>query len=205
MKPMISSLKLNVDMTKLNSQSSEVEWLKQVHELLVDIARSALGDIPKLPHSVSTHALPLAQHAQLIQKKAAKSTQNSSWPYTKSQWLEEVCQLLLKLSRISLSERPILPENIAQTALMLAETAQDLHETLEENPDLEFIVENEEDDLTNGLPPQESSSTGEALFESLRKHLKTQQDHSSNPNAAQWQQMFTLIDITQELYDRIQS
>ncbi len=184
-------------MTKLNSQSSDVEWLKQVHELLVEIARAALGDLPKLPDSVSTHALPLAQHAQLIQEKASKSTQNSSWPSTKSQWLEEVSQLLLKLSRISLSERPILPENIAQTALMLAETAQDLHETLEDNPELEFIVEDEGDDTSSHEPL-------EALFESLRDHLKTQQAHSSNPNASQWQQMLTLLDVTQELYDQIQ-
>ena len=191
-------------MIKLNSQFSDVEWLKQVHELLIEIARAALGDLPKLPDTVSTHALPLAQHAQLIQKKGSKFTHNSSWLYTKSEWLEEVSQLLLKLSRISLSERPILPENIAQTALTLAETAQDLTETLEDNRDLEFIVEDEGDDTVSHEPIQEISSTCEALFESLRDHLKTQQAHSSNPNASQWQQILTLLDVTQELYDQIQ-
>lgn len=97
-------------MPRVSSQLSDLQWVKQVHDFLIEVARASLADTPKLPDSVSTQALPLAQKAQNIQQKVAKT----GWQSEKSQWIEQVRQLLLELSRVALGERPKLPENIAQ-------------------------------------------------------------------------------------------
>ncbi|WP_413167642.1 hypothetical protein ACL6C3_13280 [Capilliphycus salinus ALCB114379] len=188
-------------MTKLSTHFSDVEWLEKVHNLLIDIARASLADLPRLPESVSTEALPLAQNAQIIQQNTAKFSHHLNWQQ-QSQWLQEVHQLLIELSRIALSERPKLPENIAQRALMLAETAQDLRDKLPEASETEWDNETE---APNPDPQKldESSTSPEQLLQQLQTHLKAQQVRSRNPQLPQWQQVLTLLDVVAEIYKNI--
>ncbi|EAW37685.1 hypothetical protein [Lyngbya sp. PCC 8106] len=187
-------------MTKLSSHFSDVEWLEKVHNLLIEIARASLSDLPRLPERVSTEALPLAQNAQVLQENTSQFNPDLNWAQ-QSKWLEDVRQLLLELSRIALSERPKLPDNIAQRALMLAETAQDLRENLPDNGEVEW--ENEETPLTHESKPDEASTSTEQLLQQLQNHLQAEQARSSNPQLPQWQQVLTLLDVAKEIYSQI--
>lgn len=188
-------------MTKLSSHFSDVEWLEKVHHLLIEIARASLSDLPRLPESVSTEALPLAQNAEIIQQNAGKFNHHLNWQQ-QSQWLKEVRQLLLELSRIALSERPKLPDNIAQRALMLAETAQDLRENLPEGAEAEW--ENEAEPQNTSEPRQEEDPTSpEQLLQQLQNRVQAEQASSGNPQLPQWQQVLTLLDVVKEIYAQI--
>ena len=188
-------------MTKLSSHFSDVEWLEKVHRLLIEIARASLSDLPRLPESVSTEALPLAQNAEIIQQNAGKFNHYLNWQQ-QSQWLKEVRQLLLELSRIALSERPKLPDNIAQRALMLAETAQDLRENLPEGAEAEW--ENEAEPQNTSEPrPEEDPTSPEQLLQQLQNRVQAEQASSGNPQLPQWQQVLTLLDVVRELYGQI--
>ncbi|SKB14719.1 Inorganic pyrophosphatase [Planktothrix sp. PCC 11201] len=185
-------------MPRVSSQLSDLQWVKQVHDFLIEVARASLADTPKLPDSVSTQALPLAQKAQDILQKSA----NTGWQSEKSQWIEQVRQLLLELSRIALGERPKLPENIAQRALTLAETAQDIHEDSADSED-------DDDDAGDDGDDKEDASREIVLsVNDLFKHLKDRltAEHQSNNGTGDpgWQQVLTLLDVVQDTYNRIQ-
>jgi hypothetical protein len=182
-------------MPRVSSQLSDLQWVKQVHDFLIEVARASLADTPKLPDSVSTQSLPLAQKAQDILQKSAKT----GWQSEKSQWIEQVRQLLLELSRIALGERPKLPENIAQRALTLAETAQDIHSD---------SADSEDDDDSEESRYETDNSSRDASVNDLFTQLKdrlTAEHHSNNgAGDAQWQQVLTLLDVVQDTYNRIQ-
>jgi len=166
------------------------------------VARASLADTPKLPESVSTQALPLAQKAQNIQQKSGNTPNNDqNWQSQKSQWIEEVRQLLLELSRIALSERPKLPENIAQRALTLAETAQDIQQDLQDSGRDE-TSDNDEDE-TDDFPGEIALSVND-LLKHLKDRLTSEYQSCNPPGNPQWQQLLTLLDVVQETYNRIQ-
>ncbi|HAN74553.1 MAG TPA: hypothetical protein DCQ51_05280 [Planktothrix sp. UBA8407] len=185
-------------MPRVSSQLSDLQWVKQVHDFLIEVARASLADSPKLPDSVSTQALPLAQKAQNILQKPA----NTGWQSQKSQWIEQVRQLLLELSRIALGESPKLPENIAQRALTLAETAQDIQQDVEDSGE-------DEDSGDDGDETENSSREIVLSVNDLFKHLKDRltAEHHSNNSAGddQWQQLLTLLDMVHQTYNRIQN
>ena len=185
-------------MTKLSSHFSDVEWLDKVHSLLIEIARASLADLPRLPESVSTEALPLAQNAQILQKNAAKFGRHLNWQQ-QTQWLEEVRQLLLELSRIALSDRPQLPENITTRALTLAETAQDLRESFPENGAVDRENDAEPPDADADRPPASALE----LLGQLQSRLQAERADSNNPQLPQWQQVLTLLDVAGEIYKNI--
>jgi hypothetical protein len=179
-------------MTELNSPSSDRKWIEQVNDLLIQVARAALADIPTLPPTVSIAALPLAQQAQGIQNQGAAGDA-AHWRGKQKDWIEQVRQFLLELSRIALSERPKLPENIAHRALSLAETAQDIQETLEGDE--------------GGEGAGEAQERGGAVvgvntrFEQLREQLKAEWGGSANAGHPGWQQVLTLLDVAQTQYN----
>lgn len=189
-------------MNRVASQVSDLQWIKQVHDLLIDVARASLSDLPKLPDTVLTQALPLAQKAQMIQQKASETSGvQQGWQSQQSQWIEQVRQLLLELSRMALAERPKLPENIAQRALTLAETAQDIQEALEEESQDEFESNEEaEPESLNG----ETTLSIDALLNLLKERLTGEYKASKNSNDPQWQQLLTLVDVVEQTYNRIQ-
>lgn len=178
-------------MTQLNSLDPDLQWIKQVRGLLIEVARASLSDIPKFPKQVMTDALPLAEQAKMIQQKASQPDRHSIWQHQQQDWLEEVRQLLVELSRISLSESPKLPEDIAQQTLTLVETAQDLQETLE-NPN-----------LTDGNRTGVTITALDQQLDQVRVELQTEQATSTNPEAPQWNQILALLDQAQHLYHQV--
>ncbi|MDY7020865.1 MAG: hypothetical protein SWJ54_05805 [Cyanobacteriota bacterium] len=188
-------------MTKLDSHFSDVEWLEKVHDLLIEVARAALADLPRLPEKVRVEALPLAQNAEIIQQNANKFSRYFNWP-EQEEWLEEVRKLLVELSRLSLSERPRLPENMAQRVLILAETAQDLKENLPDIGDEEWDLDRDPSD-SELHSFDESSLSSLQLLQHLHSRLQAEQASSSNPQLPQWQQVLILLDVVSELYGQI--
>lgn len=186
-------------MTKLNSQASDLQWVKQVRSLLIEVARASLTDIPQLPKQVSTDALPLAQQAQVVQEKAAHKADTSTWQYQESQWIEAVRQLLLELSRISLSDSPKLPDNIAHRTLTLAETAQDIQEVAESNATSDDKYNCEHDSTAT----VEHSAPLDELLHQVRDEIQAEQTGSVNPEAPQWQSILALLDQVQDLYHQL--
>ncbi|NJK27886.1 MAG: hypothetical protein HC925_04270 [Coleofasciculaceae cyanobacterium SM2_3_26] len=92
-------------MTNLDSESNKLEWVKQVRQFLLDLARACLADIPRLPLDLSQRAMPLMKEAQSIQ-----DGDRTHWQAHELDWLEQVRQFLVELTRASLAERPKLPE-----------------------------------------------------------------------------------------------
>ncbi|CAD5981463.1 Inorganic pyrophosphatase [Planktothrix tepida] len=188
-------------MPRVSSQLSDLQWVKQVRDLLIEVARASLADSPKLPESVSTQALPLAQKAQtILQKNTNTPNHHTSWQSQKSQWIEDVRQLLLELSRIALAERPKLPENIAQRALTLAETAQDIQEVSDDSG--RDDLSGHDDDEADDSPPETALSVND-LFKRLKESLTIESQNSHQVGDAQWQQLLTLLDMVQDTYNRI--
>jgi hypothetical protein len=120
-----------------NSYYSDMEWVDQVHQLLIEIARASLSDKPKLPENIHGRAIPLAKEAKNIQERVDNqvSSQNPVggnnfyWQRQEREWVEQVREILLELSRVSLSDIPRLPASLGQKALMLAQTAKDIKDT----------------------------------------------------------------------------
>ncbi|MBD2483263.1 hypothetical protein [Planktothrix sp. FACHB-1365] len=188
-------------MPRVSSQLSDLQWVKQVRDLLIEVARASLADSPKLPESVGTQALPLAQKAQtILQKNTNTPNHQTSWQSQKSQWIEDVRQLLLELSRIALAERPKLPENIAQRALTLAETAQDIQEVSDDSG--RDDTSGNDDDEADDSPPETALSVND-LFKRLKECLTIESQNSHQVGDAQWQQLLTLLDMVQDTYNRI--
>ncbi len=173
-------------MNKLNSQSLEIEWVEQVYQLLMEMARAALSsDIPRLPANISQKAIPLLQKAHnLLESAAAQSLQER-------EWTEDIDQLLREVCSVSLSEVPRLPDNLAQRCLTLADRAKDIKEGLEAE------TGPTEEEADPSLPSPES------LLTKLRESLKGQRQKSHNPDASEWQQVFTLLDVVETTYRQI--
>lgn len=182
-------------MNNLNRQSLELEWVEQVRQLMLELARASLGDIPKLPENFSQKALPLANKAQTIQD--TWKTDESSVKSPELQWVEQVRQLLFELTRISLAERPKFPENLSVRAIRLADQAQQIKEQAqrrtEENPTVERSISRIDDQL-----PSTSK-----LLDLLQNSLKIELTNSSNPEAREWQHLLNLVEIARFIYQQI--
>lgn len=124
----------------LNWHYSDIEWLEQVHKFLLEIARASLSDKPKLPDNIHERAMPLAKEAKEIRKRIdnqgllqqnSLASNNFYLQDEEGEWVEQVRQHLLELSRVSLSaDLPRLPPSMGQTALSLAHTAQEIKNTV---------------------------------------------------------------------------
>ena len=181
-------------MNNWNSQSGDIEWVDQVYQLLLEIARSSLSDIPRIPENITQKALPLIQKVQSIQQRRdGQVFKSGSFSVNDREWVDQVCQLLVELTGASLSERPKMPENLAGRALILADKAQNIKEIIEENATL--APADEDDD------PLQSP---DALLNLLHHSLKTQRAKSYKPDAPEWQQVLSLIDVVQSIYKEIQ-
>ncbi|MFM9265009.1 inorganic pyrophosphatase [Tychonema sp. BBK16] len=181
-------------MNNWNSQSGDIEWVDQVYQLLLEIARSSLSDVPRIPENITVKAIPLIQKVQSIQKRHdGQVFKSGSFSVNDREWVDQVCQLLVELTGASLSERPKMPENLAGRALTLADKAQNIKEIIEENASLPAA---DQDD--------ESLQSPEALLNLLHDSLKNQRTKSYQPDAAEWQQILSLLDVAQSIYKQIQ-
>lgn len=180
-------------MNNWNSQSGDIEWVDQVYQLLLEIARSSLSDIPKIPENITVKAIPLIQKVQSIQQRPdGQVFKSGSFSINDREWVDQVCQLLVELTGASLSERPKMPENLASRALTLADKAQNIKEIIEENASLAPV---DEDD--------ESLQSPEVLLNLLHDSLKNQRAKSYKPDATEWQQVLSLLDVVHSLYKQI--
>lgn len=181
-------------MNNWNSQSGDIEWVDQVYQLLLEIARSSLSDIPKIPENITVKAIPLIQKVQSIQKRPdGQVFKSGSFSINDREWVDQVCQLLVELTGASLSERPKMPENLAGRALTLADKAQNIKEIIEENA---AQTPADQDD--------EPLQSPEALLNLLHDSLKNQRSKSYKPDAPEWQQVLSLLDVAQSIYQQIQ-
>ena len=182
-------------MNNLNWQSQEVEWVEQVRQLMLELARASLGDLPKLPENFSQKALPLATKAQAI--RDAVNSDESSVSSPELEWVEQVRQLLFELARSSLADRPKLPENLSTRAIQLADKAQNIKERAETLTDEIPNGETEIAEMTDQVPPPGK------LLDLLQKSLKIEWSSSSKSDAREWQQLLNLVDIARSIYQQI--
>jgi hypothetical protein len=181
-------------MDNWNSQSGDIESVDQVYQLLLEIARSSLSDIPRIPENITLKSLPLLQKLQSIQQRPqGQGFKSDSFSVSDLEWVAQVRQLLEELTGESLSERPKMPENLASRALSLADKAQSIKETIE--------------DYTPEIPTDEDESSlqsPDALLNLLHQSLKTQRAKSYKPDAPEWQQVLSLLDVVHSIYKQIQ-
>ncbi len=182
-------------MDNWNSQSGDIESVDQVYQLLLEVARSSLSDIPRIPENITQKSLPLLQQLQSIQQRPqGQAFKSDSFSVNDLEWVAQVRQLLEELTRQSLSERPKMPENMAGRALTLADKAQSIKETIEENA---APSPKDEDESSLQSP--------DALLNLLHQSLKTNRAKSYQPDAPEWQQLLTLLDVVQSIYQQIKS
>jgi hypothetical protein len=196
-------------MDNWNSQSGDIDWVERVYELLREIARCSLSEIPKIPDNISQKALPLIQKVQSIQQRPGPQVFKISSPAINDrEWVEQVRQLLVELTGAALSERPRLPENLAGRALTLADGAKKIKESIEEYSDKAPVQEPD-----NPAPPPDKALTEEnehsllspdRALNQLLQSLKIQRAKSYNPESSEWHQIFTLLDVVQSVYKKIQ-
>jgi hypothetical protein len=177
-------------MTNFNSQSTDINWVEDVYQLLMDIARSSLSDIPRLPDNFSQKALPLLQKVQSIEDGQDGQASSGTSGYER-EWAQQVRQFLLEITSVYLSEQPRMPENLAGRAITLAEKAQAIKESADEN---EPPSVNESD---SSVPHPD------VLLQLLRESFKIQRSKSHNPDAPQWQQAITMLDVVQGMYTQV--
>ncbi len=87
-----------------------------------------------------------------------------------------------------------MPENLAGRSLALADRAQKIKEDIEEN-----AAQTPADEDDNSL------ESPDALLSLLHHSLKTQRAKSYNPDAPEWQQVLSLLDVVQSIYKQIQN
>ncbi|MBE9041269.1 inorganic pyrophosphatase [Oscillatoriales cyanobacterium LEGE 11467] len=197
-------------MKNLNWKSEELEWIERVRQLLIELARASLADIPRLPANLSQKALPLVEGGQDILDAASRQglSEEARSQYPELQWVEQVRQFFLDLVKISLSEHPRLPEHLSRNALALAEKAQEIQEEAEAMDSSDGLPSKmaTEDTTTSQAPVSESldaNSSPSVLLEALKKSVKTQQANSSGSEAPEWSQLVNLIELAQGLYQRV--
>ncbi|MEG3862391.1 inorganic pyrophosphatase [Microcoleus sp. herbarium12] len=182
-------------MDNWNSQSGDIESVDQVYQLLLEVARSSLSDIPRIPENITQKSLPLLQKLQSIQQRPqGQAFKSDSFSANDLEWVAQVRQLLEELTRQSLSERPKMPENMAGRALSLADKAQSIKETIEEKSAPSPTDEDEN-----------SFQSPDALLNLLHQSLKTQRAKSYQPDAPEWHQLLTLLDVAQSIYKQIEN
>ncbi|MEG3976286.1 inorganic pyrophosphatase [Microcoleus sp. herbarium8] len=182
-------------MDNWNSQSGDIESVEQIYQLLLEIARSSLSDIPRIPENITLKSLPLLQQLQSIQQRPQEQAFKSDYfSVNDLEWVAQVRQLLEELIGESLSERPKMPENMAGRALSLADKAQGIKETIEEKA---ACGPTEEDESSLESP--------DALLNLLHQSLKTQRAKSYKPDAPEWQQVLSLLDVVKSIYKQIQN
>lgn len=216
-------------MTDLHWSPKEFEWVAQVRQVLLDLARACLGDSPVVPMQLAQQATPTAERArQLLETARNRGLTEATWAqYPPLQWTEEARSLFIEIAELYLSDRPTVPDNLSERALELASTAQDLIQAAQ-SVKTEEVDEAIETSSTSVTTTDELGSTSEAtvstanvtgasalsdaasgetdprvLMGRLHRSLKREWADSPRDNVPEWQQLLTLLEVMQGLYDRI--
>lgn len=170
------------------SNSLDRTAVEQAYQLLIEIARASLADIPVLPLNISNKALPILKELK-SGLDANGHTQSNDY-----EWLNDVSQLFTEIVTISLSEKPRIPENLAQRSLRLADRLQ---EWQEKSTDTRREEKSEKEES------KQEKSSAHVLLQQLQQQLKDEQKHGPESDKAEWQQIFSLLDVVKGLLDRI--
>ncbi|WP_159783471.1 hypothetical protein [Sodalinema gerasimenkoae] len=193
-------------MTNLNWQPSEYEWVEQVRQLLLELARSCLGDTPKLPMHLAQKVRPTAETAtQLLNSARDRGLAESQWSQVQElAWTADIRTLFLELAQVYLSDSPQLPDNLSARSLSLSGRAQQLleHPTAKDfhpqaAPPGSGKVQTEPDPAKEDLP-----QPGQLLSQ-LKQSLRHHRRHSPKADAAEWQQLLNILDLAESLYQRL--
>ncbi|NJN61285.1 MAG: hypothetical protein HC795_06940 [Coleofasciculaceae cyanobacterium RL_1_1] len=210
-------------MTDLHWSTKEFEWVAQVRQVLLDLARACLGDSPVVPMGLAQKAMPTAEQArQILETARNRGLTEATWAqYPPLQWTESARLLFIEIAELYLSDRPALPENLSERALILASTAQDLLEDahplkmdeVDEDNVIPSTATTTNDSPSNSIadPGATSSTTSSTITETeprvlmshLHRSLKHEWADSPRGNVPEWQQLLTLLEVMQGLYDRI--
>lgn len=211
-------------MTDQHWSTEEFEWVAQVRQVLLDLARACLGDSPVVPMNLAQKAMPTAERArQLLEAARGHGLNEASWEqYPVLQWTENTRSLFIEIAELYLSDRPTVPDNLSERALELASVAQDLLDNaqpvkideVDVTPSLSTSSTSIESTTASTSVPAANSTEISALnagnasdpraqMNLLYRSLKREWADSSRDNAPEWQQLLTLLDVMQGLYDRI--
>jgi len=211
-------------MTDQHWSTEEFEWVAQVRQVLLDLARACLGDSPVVPMNLAQKAMPTAERArQLLEAARGHGLNEASWEqYPVLQWTENTRSLFIEIAELYLSDRPTVPDNLSERALELASVAQDLLDNaqpvkideVDVTPSLSTSSTSIESTTASTSVPAANSTEISALnagnasdpraqMNLLYRSLKREWADSSHDNAPEWQQLLTLLDVMQGLYDRI--
>lgn len=193
-------------MTNLNWQPSEYHWVEDVRQLLLELARSCLGDVPKLPMHLAQKVRPTAEKAtQLLDSARDRGLAESQRSQVQElAWTADVRTLFLELAQVYLSDLPQLPDNLSARSLSLSGRAQQL---LEHPTAKDFHPQAAPPG--SGKEPTGSDSASEdlpqpgQLLSQLKQSLRQHRHHSSKGDAAEWQQLLNLLDLAESLYQRL--
>jgi hypothetical protein len=211
-------------MTDQHWSTEEFEWVAQVRQVLLDLARACLGDSPVVPMNLAQKAMPTAERArQLLEAARGHGLNEASWEqYPVLQWTENTRSLFIEIAELYLSDRPTVPDNLSERALELASVAQDLLDNaqpvkideVDVTPSLSTSSTSIESTTSSSSVPAANfteisalnagnASDPRAQMNLLYRSLKREWADSSRDNAPEWQQLLTLLDVMQGLYDRI--
>ncbi|MDC0832171.1 hypothetical protein POG22_03985 [Geitlerinema sp. CS-897] len=196
------------DTIDLNWQSSEYEWIELVRQLLLELARACLGDLPKLPMHVAQQARPMAETAgRLLDEARSRGIVEAQWQhYPELAWTHDARKLFLELAQVYLSDLPKLPENASIRALDLAERAQTLLEQPMDSASDSSSSQPHPSPPSEATPPPTEKldrATPSTLLNLLKSRLEQQRVHSRNPDAPEWQQLLNLLDVARGLYHNL--
>ncbi|TAF54436.1 MAG: hypothetical protein EAZ61_05800 [Oscillatoriales cyanobacterium] len=203
-------------MTDLHWSPKEFEWVAQVRQVLLDLARACLGDSPVVPMHLAQQATPTAERArQLLEAARNRGLSEATWAqYPPLQWTEAVRLLFIEIAELYLSDRPTVPDNLSERALELASTAQDLIQTAQpvKTEEADDAIEISSASTTTDSGAMNPAVLNEAanhetdprvLMGRLHRSLKREWADSPRDNVPEWQQLLTLLEVMQGLYDRI--
>ncbi|MGD1901816.1 MAG: hypothetical protein ACFB9N_06205 [Geitlerinemataceae cyanobacterium] len=202
-------------MTDLHWSAEEFEWVAQVRQVLLDLARACLGDSPIVPMPLAQKAVPIANHARgLLDRARQNGIVEASWPdYPALQWTEQVRALFLEVAELYLSDRPTVPENLSERTLGLSEVAQEILDSPEPSP-VERAANSEPDSPASDAA-RETSGTKEATdapadstsidvqMNELHRSLKQAWSDRPEADVREWQQLLTLLEVMQDIHARI--
>lgn len=193
-------------MTNLNWQPSEYEWVEQVRQLLLELARSCLGDTPKLPMHLAQKVRPTAEKAtQLLNSARDRGLAESQWSQVQElAWTADVRTLFLELAQVYLSDSPQLPDNLSAHSLSLSGRAQQLLE----HPTAKDFHPQAAPPGSKKFPKEPSPVEADLpnpgqLLSQLKQSLRQHRSRSSKGDAAEWQQLLNILDLAESLYQRL--
>jgi len=207
-------------MTDLHWSTEEFEWVAQVRQVLLDLARACLGDNPVVPMPLAQKAIPLANQArELLDRARDCGIPEANWTrYPSLNWTERSRSLFLEIAELYLSDSPSIPDNLSERTLELSQQAQEILD----NPNracTSDVAEVEVSTVVAGDAAGDGELAGAATGQTsgdrahdidaqlVALHRSIKQAWGANPdaNVREWQQLLALTEVMQDIHARLPS